>query len=71
MIADLLNIEITDLAVLESQPFGAIVIGDGAPYQRIIDGDWYVAGSDIGTTAAKLIRCKSLHLVWLPPEASR
>jgi hypothetical protein len=71
VIKGLLNTEITDLATLELLPLGATVIGDGAAWQRIIDGDWYVAGSDIGATSTELLDRGPLLVVWLPPEATR
>jgi len=59
--------QITTLADLESLPLGTTLIVDGiGAYQRIIDGDWYIAGSDIGTDSAELIRSMSVLVVWLP-----
>lgn len=71
MTASLLNTVITDLATLESLPLGAVVIDGIAPYQRIIDGDWYCAGSDVGTSAEKLIGRGPVTVLWLPPEVTQ
>lgn len=71
MTADLLNAEITDAATLDLLPLGAVVMNDIATYQRIIDGDWYCAGSDEGVSAEELIRRGPVTVLWLPPEVTR
>ena len=69
MSAFLLGTTIHDAETIDKLPLGAVVIQGAAPYQRIIDGDWYIAGSDNGTSSAELVRRGLVLLVWLPSEA--